>query len=114
MKPPQELNDHLLLRINKAEGRAIGLSIFDYSLITQPTEFGLRGLPLTGLSDLSDSTRKLVLSILQSEPVHSILTLFAYAPTETEIIPVAVLHSSLPLRKPDHGKKFFVLSPQKS
>ena len=91
-----ELNDHLLLRINKAEERAIGLSIFDYSLLTQPTEFGLRSLPLTGLNDLSESTRKLVLAILRSEPVHSVLTLFAYAPTATEIIPIATLHS-LPL-----------------
>lgn len=93
MKPRQELNDHLLLRINKAEERAIGLSIFDYSLLTQPTEFGLRSLPLTGSDDLSESTRKLVLAILRSEPIHSVLTLFAYASTATEIIPLALLNS---------------------
>ena len=88
-----ELNSHLLLRINKAEQRAVGLSIFDYSVLAQPTEFGLRSLPLTGLSELSEATRTLVLAILQSEPIHNILTLFAYAPTATETIPIAALQS---------------------
>ena len=32
-----ELNEHILLRINKAERRAVGLTIFEYSLLAQPT-----------------------------------------------------------------------------
>lgn len=86
-----ELNDHILLRVNKAEQRAVGISIFDYSVLAQPTEFGLRSLPLTGLDELNESTRRLVLTILQSEPVHSILALSAYAPTATQTIPIAAL-----------------------
>lgn len=88
-----ELNDHMLLRVNKAEQRAVGMSIFDYSVLAQPTEFGLRSLPLTGLDKLSESTRDLVLAILQTEPVQSILLLSAYAPTAAETIPIAALHS---------------------
>jgi len=88
-----ELNSQILLRVNKAEKRAVGISIFDYSVLAQPTEFGLRSLPLTGLNELSESTRELVLAILRSEPVHSVITLFAYAPTAAETIPLAVLQS---------------------
>ena len=88
-----ELNDHILLRVNKAEQRAVSISIFDYSVLAQPTEFVLRSLPLTGLGELSKATRQLVLSILQSEPIHSVLALSVYAPTVTETIPIAALQS---------------------
>lgn len=36
-----ELNEHLLLRVDKAERRAVGLTIFDYSILAQPTEVGM-------------------------------------------------------------------------
>ncbi len=61
-----ELNEHILLRVNKAERRVIGLTIFDYSVLAQPTELGLGSLPLNGLNALSDDTRELVLGILQA------------------------------------------------
>ena len=35
-----ELNDHILLRINKNERRAIGLTFFEYSVLAQRTEVG--------------------------------------------------------------------------
>lgn len=95
-----ELNDHILLRVNKAEKRAVGISIFDYSVLAHPTEFGLRNLPLTGLNDLSESTRDLALAILQSEPVQSVLTLSAYAPTAGETVPIAALQSANTLTQP--------------
>lgn len=93
-----ELNDQILLRVNKAEQRAVSVSIFNYSVLAQPTEFGLRSLPLTGLNELSEATREMVLAILRSEPVQSVITLFAYAPTATETIPIAALQptQSLP------------------
>ncbi|MBC8159980.1 MAG: DUF2283 domain-containing protein [Roseiflexaceae bacterium] len=92
-----ELNDHILLRVDKVAQRAVGMSIFDYSVLAQPTEFGLRSLPLSGLDELSESTRDLVLAILQSEPVHSVLALSAYAPTATETIAIAALQLPNPL-----------------
>jgi uncharacterized protein YuzE len=33
-----ELNDHILLRMNKAERRAVGLTFFEYSVLAQRTE----------------------------------------------------------------------------
>ncbi|VAW37658.1 hypothetical protein MNBD_CHLOROFLEXI01-2628 [hydrothermal vent metagenome] len=83
-----ELNDHLLLRVNKSEKRAIGLTIFEYSVLSQRTEAGLRSVPLTGLASMSDKAREMVLTILQMEPVSQFLRLSVYAPSVTELIPI--------------------------
>ena len=86
-----ELNDNILLRINKGERRAIGLTIFDYSILAQPTDLGVRSLPLTGLADLSEETREIVLEILRTTPVHDILLLSVYTPSAAESIPITHL-----------------------
>jgi uncharacterized protein YuzE len=56
-----ELTDHMLLRVNKKERRAIGLTLLDYSILAQTTDMGPRSFPLTGLDELSDELRKMVL-----------------------------------------------------
>jgi uncharacterized protein YuzE len=86
-----ELNEHILLRVNKAERRAVGLTIFEYSLLAQQTEMGPRGFPLTGLNQLSDELRDMVLEILQQPPVSEIVFLLAYTPSPMEMIPVTML-----------------------
>ncbi len=83
-----ELNDHILLRLNKAEHRAIGLTLLDYSVLAQPTELGPRSFPLTGLSELPDELRQLVLEVITTPPVNEILTLSAYTPSLAETIPI--------------------------
>lgn len=94
-----ELNDHILLRINKRGRKAIGLTIFNYSIVAQRTEVGRRSFPLTGLAELSAELQEIVLNILQKPPVSDILTLSAYTPsyfieptpiTALQSIPVAV------------------------
>jgi uncharacterized protein YuzE len=86
-----ELNDHILLRMNKQERRAIGLTFLDYSLLAQRTEAGPRSFPLTGLVELSDELREIVLEILQRPPVSNILFLSSYTPSITETIPITSL-----------------------
>lgn len=86
-----ELNEHILLRVNKAERRAVGLTLFDYSVLAQPAEIGPRCLPLSGLDDLSSELRELALDILRIPPVKHILALSAYTPSAVEAIPVAPL-----------------------
>ena len=83
-----ELNDHILLRLNKSERRAIGLTLFDYSVLAQPTELGPRSFPLTGLSELSEGLRRLVLEVITTPPVNEILVLSAYTPSLAETIPI--------------------------
>lgn len=86
-----ELNDHIVLRINKKERRAIGLTFLDYSLLTQRTEVGPRSFPLTGLAELSDELQAIVLDILRRPPVSDILFLSTYTPSITEAIPITSL-----------------------
>ncbi len=86
-----QLNDHILLRVNKPEQRAIGLTFFEYSVLAQRTEMGPRSFPLTGLAELSPELREFVLEILTSPPVNEILFLSAYTPSAVEMIPITSL-----------------------
>lgn len=90
-----ELSDHILLRVNKQECRAIGLTFLDYSLLAQRTEMGPRSFPLTGLASLSDELREVVLDILRRPPVSEILFLSSYTPSITAAIPIASLQPAV-------------------
>ncbi len=90
-----ELNDHILLRINKDERKAIGLTFFEYSVLAQKTEVGPRSFPLTGLAQLSAELREIVLAILLHPPINDILSLSAYTPSFVETIPITSLQPSL-------------------
>jgi len=88
-----ELNDHILLRIDKKERRVVGLTFFEYSFLAQRTEVGPRSFPLTGLAHLSDELREIVLEILRRPPVSDLLLLSAYTPSIAEAIPITLLQS---------------------
>lgn len=88
-----ELNENILLRINKQARKAIGLTVLNYSILAQRTEIGPRSFPLTGLAELSAELRDLVLDILLKPPVSDILSLSAYTPSAfTEATPITALH----------------------
>jgi uncharacterized protein YuzE len=87
-----ELNENLLLRINKAERRAIGLTVFNYSILAQKTATGIRSVPLAALAELSENLRQLTLEILLRPPVKEFLTISTYTPSHGESIPIATLH----------------------
>ena len=86
-----ELSDHILLRVDKRRRRAIGLTLFDFSLLTQRTELGPRSFPLFGLARLSPELRELAVSLLQSRPVSEYLSLSAFTPAGQETIPISEL-----------------------
>ena len=83
-----ELNEHILLRIDKANRRAIGLTFFEYSLLAQPTEIGPRSFPLTGLNELSEDLRALVIDVMTHPPVSDLLRLSTYTPSVVESVPI--------------------------
>ncbi len=89
------LNDQLLLRVDRATRQAVGVTIFDYSYLAQPTDMGVRSLPLTGLAELSDELRELALEILQEPPVNEILLVSNYSPSVTETIPISLLQTQM-------------------
>jgi uncharacterized protein YuzE len=83
-----ELNESILLRINLDERKAVSLNLLNYSVIAQSTEIGIRSFPLTGLSQLSEDLKNLVINILLTQPVNEFLVLSAYSPSLNETIPI--------------------------
>lgn len=88
-----ELTPHILLRVNKQDRKAIGITLFEYSLLAQKTEIGPRSFPLTGLSELSDDLQEVVLDVLQRPPVSDVLLLSSFTPSISETIPIMLLQS---------------------
>lgn len=86
-----ELTDHILLRMNMHEQRAVGVTLFDYSVLIQPTEMGPRSFPLIGLRDLPADIREIVLHVLQQPPVRDVLLLSAYTPSLAETTPIVAI-----------------------
>ena len=86
-----ELNDNILLRIDKAAGEPVGITIFNFSIITQPTEAGPRSFPLTGLADLDDEMRDTVMRIIRHSAVADYLTLSACTPAGGPDLPIPIL-----------------------
>src|SRR3989337_2802343 len=91
-----ELSDHILLRIDKENRKAIGITFLDYSILVQKADFGPRSFPLTGLTKLSDETREIVMGILEKPPVKEILSLSTYTPSFSEAIPITLLNLPQP------------------
>ncbi len=93
-----ELNDNILLRFNRAEKRAIGLTLMDFSVLIQLTRLGPRSFPLTGLKDLEPDWQETVIEIITTPPVNQILRISSYSPTAAEVIPItSVERPPLPL-----------------
>ena len=89
-----ELNDNILLRFNRAEKRAIGLTLMDFSVLVQLTRFGPRTFPLSGLADLEPDWQDTVIDIITSPPVDQVLRVSTFTPPYSEAIPVAAIEMS--------------------
>jgi uncharacterized protein YuzE len=83
-----ELNDNILLRFNRAEKRAVGLTLMDFSVLVQLTKLGPRSFPLTGLSELEPDWQDTVIEIITAPPVNQILKVSIYTPSLAEAIPI--------------------------
>jgi uncharacterized protein YuzE len=90
-----ELSDHILLRVDKRTRSAIGITLFDFSLLAQQTDLGPRSFPLSGLAKLSPELRELAVTLLQREPVSEYLSLSAFSPTAAETIPITILRPGM-------------------
>ena len=86
-----ELNDNILLRFNRAEQRAIGLTLMDFSVLIQLTNLGPRSFPLNGLQELEPDWQEMVINIITKPPVNQILKVSVYTPSLTESVPIALV-----------------------
>lgn len=84
-----ELNDNILLRFNRAEKRAVGLTLMDFSVLVQLTHLGPRSFPLSGLKDLEPDWQDTVIEIITKPPVNQILKVSTYTPSLARSIPIA-------------------------
>jgi len=91
-----ELNDNILLRFNRAEKRAIGLTLMDFSVLIQLTNLGPRSFPLSGLSELEPDWQDMIIEMITKPPVNKILKLSMYTPRLTETIPIASVEKPQP------------------
>lgn len=73
-----QLADHILLRLDRAEGKAVSLSFIDFSLLVRPTTFGPANFRLDGLDDLPDDLREMTLQIITTPPVSHFLKVGAF------------------------------------
>lgn len=92
-----ELNENILLRFNRAERRAVGLTLMDFSVLVQLTSLGARSFPLHGLQELEPEWQELAIEIITTPPVNQILHVSAYAPSAIELIPIASVERPQPL-----------------
>lgn len=91
-----ELNDNMLLRFNRDERRAVGLTLMDFSVLAQFTEFGPRYFPLAGLADLEEEWQEIVIEIITRPPVNLVLKVSAYVPSPLETIPITAVERPAP------------------
>jgi uncharacterized protein YuzE len=88
-----ELNDNILLRFNRAEKRAIGLTLMDFSVLVQKTDFGPESFPLNGLKDLEPEWQETVTDIITKPPVSLILKVSCYLSSLSESVPVGFVEN---------------------
>jgi uncharacterized protein YuzE len=86
-----ELNSNILLRFNREEERAVGLTLLDFSALVQSTKLGPRNFPLTGMKDLEPEWQEVVTKIITSSPVNKILKVSTYAPSAIESVPITMV-----------------------
>lgn len=86
-----ELNDNILLRFNRAEKRAISLTLMDFSVLVQLTNLGPRSFPLSGLKELEPDWQDTVIEIITKPPVSKILKVSVYTPSLNETMPITLV-----------------------
>lgn len=90
-----ELNSNILLRLDKDKEKALGLTFFDFSILIQKTDLGPRSFPLTGLAEISEELKEIVIKIITAPPVTDFLKIMTYSPSIAEAIPITYVEKPL-------------------
>ena len=86
-----ELNENILLRLNRDERRAIGLTLMDFSILVQTTDLGPRQFPLNGLQSLEPEWQEMVTEVLTKPPVNQVLKVSMFTASFGETMPIALV-----------------------
>ncbi|MCZ7568699.1 MAG: DUF2283 domain-containing protein [Ardenticatenaceae bacterium] len=88
-----ELTDNIVLRFDRQQGQAAGLTILDFSVLASPTELGVRSFALTGLDTLPEELREMVIRIITTPPVNQFLKVTTFYISPTEQVPLTYVES---------------------
>jgi len=88
-----ELTDNIVLRFDRQQGQAAGLTILDFSVLGSPTELGVRSFALTGLATLPEELREMVIRIITTPPVNQFLKVTTFYISPTEQVPLTYVES---------------------
>ncbi len=89
-----ELTEHILLRLDRTIGRAVSLTLLNFSILAERTEYGPRSYPLNDLQDFPDDLRELVVRLLTTSPVKQFLQLSYFQASQTKPVPFAFIEPS--------------------
>jgi len=64
-----ELTENITVGIDRQAEAVLSLSFLDFSRLARPTASGPRSFPVTGLAEIPDRERELVLRLITSPPV---------------------------------------------
>lgn len=64
-----ELTENITIGIDRQAESVVSLTFLDFSRLARPTVSGPRSFPITGLAELPDRERELVLRLITSPPV---------------------------------------------
>ena len=88
-----ELNDNIVLRFNREQKRAAGLTLLDFSALALPTELGVRSFALSGIDALPQELREVVVRIITTPPVNRFLKVTIFQASAGDQIPLAYIES---------------------
>ena len=89
-----ELTEHILLRLNQTTGRAVSLTLLNFSILAERTEYGPRSYPLNTLQDFPEDLHQLVIRILTTSPVNQFLKLSYFQASQTKHMPFTFIEPS--------------------
>jgi hypothetical protein len=66
-----ELTPNIMISIDRLRQQVVGLTFLDYTALVEPTLWGRRSFPVTGLADLPIEEQKLIFTILNHPSVRA-------------------------------------------
>lgn len=88
-----ELTEQIIFRINRKAKRAISLTLLDFSVLTEMTEYGPRSYSLNALDELDEDLRDLIFQLLISTPVNQFLKTSNFQASPTKCMPMTYVEA---------------------
>lgn len=87
-----KLSDQVLLGVDADVRRVVTLMIQDFSIFSNPSDFGVRSFPMNRLDEMSPELQRLAMKFAHAPPVSDYLTISTYSPGSGVEIPIVTLN----------------------